>query len=245
MAKFALVDARHYVDGYDLTGDSNRIELMAEVDERDSTTFGSAGWRTRIGGLKNVAMSAGGYISLGDGEVDDILFDGLATAAVISSSPTGDDGDSAFTFKARNLAYQHTGTLGELAAWTGSAAGRDGAGLIRGTLLHDDSTARTSTSTGTARQLGAVDAAEKLYATLHVLAVSGTNPTLDVIVESDDAQGFASGTTRITFAEATAVGAQWATPVAGAIADDWHRVSYTIGGTDTPTFSFVVIVGII
>jgi len=63
------------------------------------------------------------------------------------------------------------------------------------------------------------------------------------VVQSDDAQAFLSPTDRITFAQATAIGAQWATPVSGAITDDWWRLSYTIGGTN-PSFMVIVVVGI-
>ncbi len=76
-----------------------------------------------------------------------------------------------------------------------------------------------------------------------MVAASGTTPTLDVTIESDDGVGMGSPTTRINFAQATAIGAQWATPVAGAIADDWWRVAYTLGGA-SPSFTFICIIGI-
>ena len=103
---------------------------------------------------------------------------------------------------------------------------------------------RTATANGTARQLGAVAAGQSVYATLHVLAtVSGTSPTLDVVVASAATDSW-PGTSRITFSRKTAIGPQFATPVDGSITDPWRRVQYTIGGTDTPTFPFVVLIGI-
>jgi hypothetical protein len=110
-------------------------------------------------------------------------------------------------------------------------------------LLHEGSTARTVTGNGTARQLGLVGATQKLYASLHVVDASVAD-TLDVKIQSDDASGMGTPTDRITFTQATAVGAQYATPVSGPIATDtWWRVSYTIGGT-SPSFKFAVVVGI-
>jgi hypothetical protein len=89
-----------------------------------------------------------------------------------------------------------------------------------------------------------VSASQKMYAALHVRSVSGTNPTLDVVVQSDTV-GFPSATSRITFSQATATtNRHQFSSVAGAITDDYWRVSYTIGGTGTPTFSFAVTVGI-
>jgi hypothetical protein len=77
-----------------------------------------------------------------------------------------------------------------------------------------------------------------------VIAAGGTLPTLDVTVQSDDAEGFASPTTRLTFTQKSAIGAEFITPVAGPITDTWWRVSWAIGGT-TPTFGIVACVGIL
>lgn len=121
--------------------------------------------------------------------------------------------------------------------------------VVRGVLLHPGSVARSTSSTGVARQLGAAGATQRLYAALHVLSVSGSaTPTLTVKVQSDNAQGFGSSADQITFTNVTDVSApdtrrQWAS-VAGAIADDWYRVLWTISGT-TPSFLFAVTCGIV
>ena len=114
--------------------------------------------------------------------------------------------------------------------------------IIRGTLMHSGAVARTASGTGTARQLGAVSSSQKVYAALHVLSASGTTPSLTVKVQSDNAVGFPSATDVITFSAATAVGSQWGS-TAGALTDDWWRVSYTISGT-SPSFLFAVTIGI-
>ena len=85
-----------------------------------------------------------------------------------------------------------------------NASGSDAQGLIRGTVL--ENAAKTTTANGTARQLVAVAEGQHLYAVLQVLAVSGTNPTLDLVIETDNAAGFASGITKITFGQQTEVG---------------------------------------
>ena len=96
-----------------------------------------------------------------------------------------------------------------------------------------------SGDSGTGIQLGAVSATQSVHASLHALTVSGG--TLDVTVESDTASGFPSTTTRITFAQITAVGSEFAS-AAGAITDEYWRVDFTVGGGGT--FDFVVCVGI-
>ncbi len=90
---------------------------------------------------------------------------------------------------------------------------------------------------GVALNLGAVVAPAQLYAVLHVLDIPvGTLPTLDVVVDSDDAQAFDDPTTRVTFTQMTARGAQYAVPVATPITDTWWRVRWTVGGTVNPAF---------
>ena len=160
---------------------------------------------------------------------------------VLSISPqAGAEGEIGYSFQTALSEYSPGAPVGEILAFSVSGEASSGP-LVRGTILHNAT--RTANGQGSAFQVGAVGASQKLYAALHVVAASGTTPTLDVIVQSDDAMGMASPTNRITFAQASAIGAQWATPVAGAITDDWWRVDYTIGGGG-PSFTFVCIIGI-
>jgi len=101
----------------------------------------------------------------------------------------------------------------------------------------------TATGTGAAMKLGPVAEGQQLYAAMHVLSASGTNPTLVMAVQSATAQVFGTRTERLVFPQVIAPGGWWATPVAGPITDEWWRVSYTIGGTN-PSLAVVVIIGI-
>ncbi len=113
---------------------------------------------------------------------------------------------------------------------------------MRGQVLHPPGTARTVTGSGLARQLGALSATRALYVGLHVLSAAGTTPSVTVVVESDDAVGMASPTTRATFTAATAAGGQ-TVQIPGPVTDDWWRVRWTISGT-TPSFLFVAAAGL-
>ena len=241
MAIFSLTDALIAFDGYDLTGYSNSLNLEASVEELDGTTFGTNGWRSRVGGLKTTDFNATGFINLGTGEVEEGLFNNLASSSsVLTVAPTDAVGDPAFLFQAMHSNFTHRATVGELAGWDMTAQGRSTVGTVRGKLLA--ATTVTATGTGTAVLVGAASATQDVYASLHVVDVSGTTPTLDVVVQSDDGSGFASPTSRITFSQATAQGVQWGS-AAGAITDTYYRVSYTVGGT-SPSFTFVVAVGV-
>lgn len=243
MASQLLTDAKLYVASFDVSGDMNALSLTYGADMLDATTFGNS---TRINkaGLKTVVAQHEGYWnSDGTDQADDVFFPRIGTADVpVTICPTtGADGEPAYIFQSVHSAYTPGGTVGEMLAFSVNMEGSNGKPLVRATVLHP-ATARTATSTGTARQLGAVSATQTLYGALHVIAASGTTPTLDVVVQSDNASNFPSATSRLTFAQQTAIGSDWQS-AAGAITDDWFRVSYSIGGTN-PSFTFVVAVGI-
>jgi len=236
MAEQIVRDAKLWMGVSELSGDMTSIVLDHGADAVENTTLGDT-TRTRLGGLKNIGLSMEGYFDIAP---DNAFFGALSVAnAVVSVGKTdGSDGSGAFTFQSLAGAYGASGAIGEMLTFSASAEGRGD--LISGTIMHN--AARTATGDGTARQLGAVAAGQSLYLAMHVIAASGTTPTLDVIVESDDNGSFTSGVTRATFTQKVAVGWQWI-EVAGAITDDWWRVGYTIAGT-TPSFTFVNIVGI-
>jgi hypothetical protein len=243
MATNALTDCKLYVAQFDLSGDMNALSLSYAADPLDATTFGQT---TRIhkAGIKSiVAQHEGLWNADGTDQADDVLFSRIGTQEVpVTICPTtGADGEAAYLFRALHSSYSPGGAVGQMLAFSVRAEGSDGAPLVRGQVLHPAS-AKTTTGTGTARQLGAVASTQTLYGSLHVIAASGTSPTLDVIVQSDNASNFPSATSRLTFAQKTAIGSEWKT-ADGAITDDWFRVSWTIGGTN-PSFTFVVAVGI-
>lgn len=242
MAHQVLTNCKLYLGGFDFSGDLNALGLSWEAEAVDDSTFG-AGTRTNLGGLKRILAQHAGHVQYGTNLVDEVLFGQLGTANLpMTIAPlTGAEGEAGYSFLSELSRYTPLkGAVGQAADFD-VAAEASGSPLIRGTLVHNAT--RTVTGNGTAFNLGAVGAAQKLYAALHVLAVAGTTPSLTVKVQSDDANGFASPTDRITFAAATAIGAQWATPVPGSIADTWWRATWTISGT-SPSFSFVLLTGV-
>lgn len=104
---------------------------------------------------------------------------------------------------------------------------------------------KSASGNGGAIQFPAVAAGQTVYAVLHVTDVQGTGPTLDVVIESDDAAGFLSPTTRFTFAQLTVPGFEFlALPAAAGITDTWWRASWALGGT-TPQATLSVSLGIV
>lgn len=234
-----LTNCKVYADAYDLTGSSNKADLKYSADIKDKTVFGNTS-KSRMAGLKNTELSLEGFWESGAGKIDTLAeaYLGIPGKIITLSPDGGDQGDIFYAFKSILGDYQSGAQVGELLPFTYNASGSDAQGLIRGTVL--ENAAKTASANGTGRQLVDVDSGQYLYAVMHILAVSGTNPTLDMIIQSDDAAGFTSATNRITFAQQTAVGAVWATRVAGPITDDYWRASWTIGGTDDPSVTVFV-----
>ena len=232
------------IGSVEAAGHGKNFNLTVDVNPLDTTPLSTTGWSEVIGGLKTGRVSFDFMQNMAAGSMDDTFYPLLGVSSVAKSFCTPSaDGSLAYTMIGVPLSYTPLqGAVGELAM--GHIEGQaSGAPMVRGLLIHPGSASRTSSSTGTGQQIGAVGATQSLYAALHVLSVAGTaTPTVTVKVQSDDNASFTSATDRITFTAATAVGYQWGS-VAGAVADDYWRVSYTISGTN-PVFSFAVVAGI-
>lgn len=231
-----LQGCKIWLGKYSMSGQSNVVGLDYGADLKDATTFDYT-THINLGGLKSAGFAVSGFW---EGTPDGELFSnlGLNNVPCTFSPTTGADGQLAYMLNAISAEYSVGGAIGENAPFS---IGGKGNTLVRGTVMHNAT--RTATSTGVIRQLGAVSATQKLHAAIHVITASGTNPTLDVVVQSDNLEAFGSPLSRITFAQKTAIGSEYSTLV-GAITDDWYRVSYTIGGTGTPTFEFIVAIAI-
>lgn len=231
-------NARIWLDGIDLSGDYNALADVT-VNPGDRDTAHGATVHTRQPGLAESEIEWGGYWASGTGKSDTVLRPKLGVADSVlaySYSAAGAAGEVAYFAKVSQGRYQvGAAEINRVIPFRGSAFVTGlGYPLVRGTVVHN--AAVVASGNGTGYVLGAVGATQYVYACLHVLAISGT---LDVIVQSDTV-GFPSPTSRITFTQAGAIGAQYATRVAGAITDTYWRANYTVSGTAT----FVVVVGI-
>ncbi|MEV0963261.1 hypothetical protein AB0J25_11845 [Streptomyces sp. NPDC049910] len=244
MTRFVLLNVRHFAVGADLTGASNKIEIASELEDKDATNYGSAGWKEVLGGLGSAEIAGEGQWEAGDpGKVDDAAWAQLGGQGPYTTCPE-DASVSSLAYLVRGMRgdYALGDAVGEVAPWSSTV--KSSWPLVRGQIAHPPGTARTSTGTGTVLDLGGITAGKRLYAALHVLSVAGTGtPTITASIESDDAAGMASPTTRLTFAAATAAGGEILRTDGTAITDTHYRVAWTISGT-SPSFMFVVSLGI-
>jgi hypothetical protein len=242
--KQILLDVRLFAAGADLSGNSSKAEITAEVEEKDTTNYRSGGWKEVLGGLASSAINAEGQWEAGDpGLIDDSTWATLGGVGPWTVTPgEATVGALAYFTNALRSSYKLGGSIGDVAPWTGAASGTWP--MVRGQIAHPPGTARTASGVGTSMQLGAIPAGKRLYAAVHVLSVAGTaTPTITARVESDDNTGFASPSTVLTLSGATAPGGQIARTDGTAVSDDWFRIAWTITGT-APSFLFAAALGI-
>ena len=102
MAKFVATDYQVTINGGTVSSSLASVELPIEVDEQETTAFGSA-WRTRIAGLKSGSITLEFHQDFAAGALDSILYPLLGTNATVTVIPTSG------TVTASNPSY--TGTF--------------------------------------------------------------------------------------------------------------------------------------
>jgi hypothetical protein len=216
-----LLDAELYVAGHDFTTDTNSGQLNLEAAALDATTFGSGRWMENAYGLRNLAFSYSGFWqSATSDSVDDESFGALGLARAFTWSTTGVETDPAYLFNAGEATYSLGGEVGPLAPFQVNANATDKFGAIRGQLAKTKGAMNATGALGSVVNLGAVGAAQYLYATFHIFSV-GTTATIQV--QSDDNAGMTTPTTVATIGPLTARGGTFMTRVAGPITDTFYR----------------------
>ncbi len=238
-----LKDARVWMGGYRVSGSINRTVLDYSAEQQDNTALEHTA-RSREAGLLMAALQMEGFYSAGVGAIDAVLngYHALADVPVtVCPIEAAAEGSRCFTFQADVADINRSGAVGDLLKISAGAEQSGGIPLARGQLLHNAT--RSASGNGSAWQLGALSATQRLVAALHILTADGTTPSLTVKVQSDDNSGFTSATDRITFSAKDAIGYDWGS-VSGAITDDYWRASFSISGT-LPSFVFVLAAGIV
>jgi len=254
MATFVRTATQLFSGGTKLTCFTDQLSLDMTADPVEFSNYCSAGAREYRQGLRTWQVNATGFADFAavgattGGLVpgEEIIPANLGATTNVTICPVdGTEGAVAYLADGAYSAMLPVGGMvGEAARYSFTAVPAtlaDGHKLVRG-RLEANRTVTTSTST-TGTQFGAVAAGQRLSASLHVLTLSGTSPTLAVKVQSDDNSGFSSPTDRITFSTASTRSGQFAY-INGPVTDDYWRVTWTIGGSSTPTVAFAVSFGI-
>ena len=233
----AFTHAKLFLNGLNLTGDTNLVKIEASKEVKDRTVFGNVSPVRVMGGLADITLSAAGFHNNADPGQDvnfraNLYADDICTTVMIPlvAKTAVAVGDLAYFFKGSQAQYVTGEAQGNDLLWNLSLQGGElGYPLCMGYVLETGDTAKTIDGNGTGYQAGAVSASQYLYAALHVTEVSASDSII-VTIESDDNAGFTSATTRVTFSSFAAVGAEFAARVAGAITDDYWRAVFNVTG---------------
>lgn len=246
MATFVGTGNRVYVAHLDLSGKTKQVNFGDLTREMvDFTTFNDGGFTVVSPGLIKGSGSVMGFQDYAANALDDQI----SVSALGSQYPVSVVPSASGTITAGDPCWISRGLLAKESPLTGAKGEAGGfewgfeydTAIVQSKVLHP-STARTTTSTGTAVAMAGPTAAQTLYAGLHVTAFSGLT-NIVVKVQSDDNSGFTSATDRITFTTATGTTSEWKT-VAGDFSTETHlRASWTVTGTGSATF--VVTAGVI
>lgn len=239
MSAQALINVQLLLGSMEMGAFTGEFDLFAEAAMKDAPNFAALGYAVVLPGLTTAMASLKGHADYASGAVSSTFNSSTkGSQYAFSVLPVGTNsaaGDPAFLMEGRLGSMKMlTGAVGDVANFemslTGDSAGVDGAVALP--------LATRGAVTGTAIQLGAVSATRRLWAAVHV--TGGTFTNLVVTIESDNAVGFPSTTTVITFATVSAAGWQFLS-LAGALTDDWFRAKTTISsGTATCAVVFGV-----
>ncbi len=238
-----LKNVRSWVGGFDATTDIAEVNVELAREEQDDTrfqVFGSGGARARAAGLEDITASLTGFHTGGASGVDKNMFDGWSGGLEEpwTIAPDGVEGQPAYVFRGGRFKYSIGDAVGNNHKISTEVMGSNGeTAVVRGVVTKTRGTVAATGATGTGIQLGAVAADQYLYCVLHVFSV-GT--TITAVLESDNANTFATAATQLTFGPITAVGATMLR-VAGPITDDWFRLRVT---AITGSFSIAAVAAI-
>ena len=235
MAIGVLTDAKVFLGGKDLSGDSNAVASDYTVEIKDTTTLDQT-FTTNAAGTKTFKANVEGYVNTATSDL--ALFNGVGVAGEIASIviPPGTVGEIAFFAPILQSSLSTTKATGEVHNFSVSL---DANGKATRGVLADHGT-EVATGDGTGYQLGAVGATGSLMVAIHMFAIDQGTVTFDI--ESDDNSGFTTASAVAGTSAVTAVGSSTIS-YTGAITDDYFRVNWTFSGGATSA-TFAVVIGI-
>jgi hypothetical protein len=89
MAKFVVKDPVVVVGGSTVTASCASASISIEADDIETTSFGTDGWKTHIGGLKGGSVDFEFHQDFGSGGIDSLLWPLLGGTAAVSIRPGG------------------------------------------------------------------------------------------------------------------------------------------------------------
>jgi len=242
MATFVNVSKRIYVGHLDLSNSDKADFGTITVQSVRFTSFNAGGFEEFKPGLISGEVTVEAFQDF----AVDVLDDELGVAALGAQYPVTVAPNVSGTETAGDVCYFTRGIISQYGPIVGAKGDAAKATLtvpydtvaVRGVVAHPKA-ARTVTGNGTIMALTGPTSSQRLYAALHVTAFSGlTNAVFTV--QSDDAVGFPSSATRLTFATITGTGSEFASVAGYGATETHHRIVYTLTGTGSVTFTIAI-----
>jgi len=234
-------DTAVYIDEFDFNAVLVSAEITIDNDLGEVTAFNDTD-ATFVEGKAGVTASLAGLWSLTSPSFDPQMFTDIVTPQQVGIYPRGVATDAlrGFEFEGVLTEQPRGSTTDSAISLNLTYEGKNN--LVR-TYVMDKDTSLSASGNTSAIQVGAVSATQEIYGVIRAFSVSGGPGTLDIVIASDDVEGF-GGTpeTQLTFTQLSAVGEEVKFSGAGAITDDWWRVEYTVAGGGT--WSVLVTLGI-
>lgn len=92
MAKFVVQNPVIVLAGGTVSSAAAQCTISIEADDVETTNFGSAGWRERIGGLKGGTLDVEWHQDLAAGAIDSVVWPLLGGTAAFTVYPNGTAG---------------------------------------------------------------------------------------------------------------------------------------------------------
>jgi predicted secreted protein len=88
LPKFVATDYNITINGTNFSSSLASVELPIEVEEQETTAFGSS-WRTRIAGLRTGSITLEFHQDFAAAAIDTVLYPLLGTNATVTVRPAG------------------------------------------------------------------------------------------------------------------------------------------------------------
>lgn len=141
MAKFVATDVKTSINGQDFSDHIAAVTIDISSDEIETTAFGTGGWRSRVGGLKDASITLDfhqDFATSGSGAVDSTIwtnFGSLATVVVVPTSGSVNSTNPSYTgLFLVSQTQPVASTVGDLATMSVTWPAAGTAGITRGTV---------------------------------------------------------------------------------------------------------------
>ncbi|MFM2078534.1 MAG: hypothetical protein RJA49_2424 [Actinomycetota bacterium] len=241
MAITAQLAPQALLSGIDSTASWTSMEFGVDVATRDSTTFGTVPFATAVPSIRSLVCNLDGFQDFAAGALDEWLRANVGGTVVATLAPlSGAVGTVAAISRGVLGGYRPiNAAVGDIPA-VQVVVNPGGTPVAEGLVVQASTTPVTVTASTVGQQIGAISAAQNVFAAIHVLSVAGTaSPSISAQIQSGPTLGGAYVNRGAAGAALTAVGGQWlSTALAAPVTDTFWRVTWTITGT-TPSFAVV------